>query len=356
MNDDIIKNKKILFISIPHYGYEEVIKREIEKLGAEVDYFPGKFHPESFRENFNFFSALCCFLKNPLYKQKYTRALLEFIDSQAGSYDILFVIQMFPASFKAIKKLKQQNKKIKTYIFFWDKIDLYGCASVIKYFDYAFCFDRSDAKKYPELRFLHDFYLPHRHEEQRAVIYDWSYIGSLNQISEYRIDFLSKLIEDSKKNNLSYYARLRYRLPVENKFLLSKLKNCLKYVFLPDVMAYHKKIKNNLYKGFLFSDSITLEETEKIQSRSKCIVDISYRGRYGLTLHCLSAVASNKKLITTNKHIAEEDFYRPDNISIVDEQNPSVDIDFLNKPTVPVDISYLRLDNWLKTIFGASLE
>jgi hypothetical protein len=224
----------------------------------------------------------------------------------------------------------------------------------MKYFDYAFSLDRNDCKKYKDLIHLHGFYpIINNDAEKEPVVYDWSYIGSVYPMSSYRIDVINALIEDSKKKNLSFYVRIKYQEQSQDKNkIMLLLWKIYQNVFNRKVGKFYKKIKENTIGGYLFTGSIPLEEVMRIQSRSKCVVDIGYRNRAGITFQCFPVIAKAQKLITTNNYIAREDFYRPENIFIIDEKNPQIDIEFLQKPSVSVDIDYLRLDNWLKTIFG----
>jgi len=71
-----------------------------------------------------------------------------------------------------------------------------------------------------------------------------------------------------------------------------------------------------------------------------------------MTINCITALATGKKLITTNKRIAEEPFYHPNNIYIIDAEKPVLDIEFFHSEIENIDLSHLRLDNWLLHILG----
>jgi hypothetical protein len=103
-------------------------------------------------------------------------------------------------------------------------------------------------------------------------------------------------------------------------------------------------------KSFMHLEAMPLEEVEKLQQNAKIIIDLSHANRQGLTINAITALAKGKKLITTNKRIVEEPFYSPTNIYILDEKNPSLDAEWLKTPPQPVDMSSLRMDNWLRTV------
>jgi len=93
-----------------------------------------------------------------------------------------------------------------------------------------------------------------------------------------------------------------------------------------------------------------LEECFAIESNSRCIINVLIDGQHGHTIRALNAIASGQKLITTDKSFQYESFFNPNNISIIDIENPYISKEFLEKDIIDVDISYLKLVNWLKYI------
>ena len=76
-------------------------------------------------------------------------------------------------------------------------------------------------------------------------------------------------------------------------------------------------------------------------------------------MRCIETMGAKRKLITTNGHIAEYDFYDPNNILIVDRQNPVVPPSFTTSPyrDIPVETyDRYRIDRWLETILEAELR
>ena len=70
-------------------------------------------------------------------------------------------------------------------------------------------------------------------------------------------------------------------------------------------------------------------------------------------MRCIETMGAKRKLITTNGHIAEYDFYDPNNILIVDRQNPVVPSGFTTSPyrDIPAEVyDCYRIDRWLETI------
>ena len=103
--------------------------------------------------------------------------------------------------------------------------------------------------------------------------------------------------------------------------------------------------------GIIMDGKLPLKYVNEIEAQSRCVVDVNL-DRSGVALRVIKALASGKKVITNNPHIINEKFYRPENIKIINKNEVSLDVDWIKSPFVPVDVSYLRLDNWLKYIFS----
>ena len=82
-------------------------------------------------------------------------------------------------------------------------------------------------------------------------------------------------------------------------------------------------------------------------------------GQSGVTLRSIEAILFNKKLITTNKSIKKYDFYNPNQIFILENENYSDIIKFLHTKftPAPLDILYqYSSDAMLTTIKNDSIK
>ena len=88
--------------------------------------------------------------------------------------------------------------------------------------------------------------------------------------------------------------------------------------------------------------------------RSRIQLDIQHPNQTGLTMRTIETLGAKKKLITTNHLVKEYDFYRPENILIVDRDNPIIDVEFLKSQwkEIPNDVyEKYSLRSWLNAIF-----
>jgi hypothetical protein len=90
-------------------------------------------------------------------------------------------------------------------------------------------------------------------------------------------------------------------------------------------------------------------------AQSRAILDIQHPGQTGLTMRTIEMLGARKKLITTNPLVRGYEFFRPENILVIDRGDPVIDPGFLGVPYVelPEDL-YERysLDGWIREVFS----
>lgn len=121
---------------------------------------------------------------------------------------------------------------------------------------------------------------------------------------------------------------------------------------LPQLKHYYNlftaaKLKCNFYvvgdpqqseAGFKISkDGLSYQEYLKMVGSSKAILDLVQGGQSGLSLRVLESVFLDKKLVTGNNRVKEYDFYRPENIYVLQNDNIDGLYEFLHTPTIPLE-------------------
>ena len=146
--------------------------------------------------------------------------------------------------------------------------------------------------------------------------------------------------EDAKKYNFAYSPLIYDPDPAYDKDKMENRGNTVFYVGqakdrLQSLLSIHKKLKNigiqcNFHianvqkKDILPSDDIVYNQwmsyadTVTAIEKSTCLLDAIQGNSTGLTIKTCEAVCYDKKLITTNKHVAEYPFYDPRFIRIVE--------------------------------------
>lgn len=108
---------------------------------------------------------------------------------------------------------------------------------------------------------------------------------------------------------------------------------------------FYERWKNKLYKR-----NISYTDTLRIQNNSEAILEIVPAGSEGLTLRTMDAMVMKKKFITNNISVKDLDFYNPNNIYILSEENESGIEEFLKLPYMDIvenKVRYYRVDHWI---------
>lgn len=88
--------------------------------------------------------------------------------------------------------------------------------------------------------------------------------------------------------------------------------------------------------------------------RSRCSLDIQFKHQSGITTRAIEALPAKTKILTNNENIKLYDFYRPENIMIIDPSRPKIDKAWLREPFADVDEDILRrysITAWVEEVF-----
>ena len=342
---DNITGKTILLICDFHYGCDQLMKSTLLELGAKEVVQKTLSLKGNLRRHITL-ANLINVLKNPMECSKKTRELVEDIDGY--TFDTVLCVENNYFSKWFFDYLRKKNPNVSITMFLWDTVDKHHPRynDFWPKFDKVFIFDRDEAKKY-NFEYFPDFYIG-EWEEPATYKYDIAFIGSMRRdITMNRASTLYEMQHFCKQNGLRPYFRLKYKdYEKKNVSLIKRIyRKVNDYKFWAIVRKYHPY-------GYIYNDNISLEEVNRIYNQSRALLDLGYPGRQGMTINCITALAKGKKLITTNKRIVEEPFYDPANVFVLDENNPQLDIEFFKTPTKPVNMEYLRIDNWLRHILN----
>lgn len=302
-----LSKKRILVISVRLMGLPENIVKTLQSKGAEVDYFDE-------RPNNSFIIKALIRIKRNLisfYTDRYHEKIIN--KTKERDYDYIIVIKGESLSSDTIKELLKHHPKAKSIIYHWDSIENNPNGKIINpYFDKVVSFDKKDCEKY-NLSFLPLFY----YEE-------YKYVADSLQIPKYDMLFIGTMHSD------------RYKLVTGiAEQIIKKKGKCYLYFFFQGRIMYlryrviHPEI-SNINKLYIHFNTLNKQELLELYKESKIIVDIQHPKQTGLTLRCFEALGAKRKLITTNSDIKNYDFYSPNNILIVDRDNPQIPDEFIN--------------------------
>ncbi len=239
--------------------------------------------------------------KQSLIKRHFFEELERNFSSIEGNLDYILVIRPdnFPVSF--IKKLRTRTTKLIAYQ--WDGIDKFP--EVKKYFDLFdtfFCFE--EVKNQQNIKPITNFYfdhLPAVYKEYNTGNPNLYFVGLYWKSREEKINrFIDKISE--------YHVELS--------------------IFIQ--YFQHPERKNP--KINYIQDRITFEQNLEYVKKSDILLDFVDPLHNGLSIRFFEGLYYRKKVITDNVTVKNYDFYHPDNIFVVENDNYQNIDHFLKKP------------------------
>lgn len=307
-------------ISFDNWGLNKHLAATLEQKGHEVHHID--FHSFSYRypnvlyKVYNFF--LKTFLKKNIKNIYYGQEIIKKVKAISDQHDVILTIKGDFIDPKYLRELKKYTAK--SIGFFND--NTYRCPKIkraIPCFDTVFSFEKEDCDTLG-LRFAPNWIYTQQPETKTDFKYDIFNISSKDK----RLNTLLKIAQDLKSKSIRY------------KFM----------VLEKDTSAHSDDIE-------FFFKKIPLEEVTQLVADAKTLLDINRYGQKGLTFRVFESLGLEKKLITTNTDIVTYDFYNPNNILVVDEENPIIPTDFFKNEyqKLPESIYYkYTIEGWLDQV------
>ncbi len=220
-----------------------------------------------------------------------------------------------------INHLREAFQGVQVILYLWDVMHNCPMDDVISSCDKVLSFDPEDAKKH-NLYFRPLFYINDYLgvKDASGGKYDLSFIGTLYNP---RHLILKKMIKSFESQGINFFI----------------------YLYVPGFLMYVKEFITNFpfmpLKKVCFSP-LTLKETIDILNESKAILDLNPPYQTSLSSRAHEAMAARRKYITTNKHIKDYEYYNPNNIFVIDADNPIIPKVFFESPfeSIPAKILY----------------
>lgn len=319
---------KILLMIQNVYSYGDKIIEELEKQGHNVEIFDISLSKyERARKIKNPFIRIY----NDRYLKKYKginlkdelegKEILKDLYKIDKKYDIFLKIGCVWLAENVLKYLKEKVPLLISH--HWDssirmdrcKIDLEK-----KYFNKVSSFDKEDVKRY-NLFYLPNFYM----RESKNIETEYDIYTIMSGVKTKRKEILEKIADECLKNKISYSLNL-----------------------VDETIEEESRNKINIIKC-----GISLEEMLVKEEKSKAIIEILHHLNTGCTFRTFDCIGMSKKLITNNQNIMNEDFYNPNNILVIDENNIKIPKEFIETPyeDLPKEIfKKYSLKNWIKQL------
>ena len=325
-----LEGKKILFLSANFFGYEKAIVKRLSELGAKVDFFDE-------RPSNSILTKGIIRVKSNLYQKKINRYYEKiFRDTFSTKYDFFLLIKGESIPYFFLENFRKNNPGAKMIYYSYDAVVEYPkTLKLHSYFDLNFTFEPKDALQY-QLHFRPLFFLNEYAflEKSNNLKFDLVFIGSAHT-DRY-------LIGEEVRNqlkNLDLKSLFYYYAPSKTAFKLKQL--------------FDKNFKKFDQKKLSFK-KLSHYQIAEIYKKTVAVLDINKPFQMGLTMRTFEALASGKKLLTTNSDIRNYPFFNQENIQILDREIISIEPDFFRKPFQKIDeemLEKMSLDSWLSCLF-----
>lgn len=332
--DHFFNGKRILFIGPKTFGYEREITARLQQLGAHVEY-----HDDRPSDKPAVKAAIR--LLPALVRQKVRTYFERILAGANNDYDFVFIIKLECMPLDILHALRAKLNRARFIYYSWDSVrnnpNFRGAASS---FDALYTFDSEDASHDSRLKLRPLFFLnEYRQLPALPLKYDLCFVGTVHSD---RYTLLCKIRDIAQRTGKS----LNFYMFVPHKAIYR-----IRRIVSP---AFWRSTQSE----FAFSP-LPKKEVHRLIAESRAILDFQHPGQTGLTMRTIEMIGARRKLVTTNALVRRYEFFRPENILVIDREHPELDPAFFETPyqELPHDLyEKYSLDGWLREIFSISAE
>jgi hypothetical protein len=332
---DFFAGRRILLIAAQYFGYDAAIAGRLRALGASVTQYDDR---PSTTTLYRILIRLHPMLAAPR-TWRYVNSIVSA--HRSDSFDDILVIKGQGFTVPMMRRILDAFPGARKIFYNWDSFrNARGSREKLPLFQRRFTFDPGDARDTSEIKFRQSFFS----DEYRAQ----APADAGTEGSSIDVLFVGTIHTD----RYAVLKRLRRALPpgISHYYYLyfpSRLIYLARRVFDPHFWRARAR-------DFKFQP-LGRDDTAALFRRARVVVDIERPVQTGLTMRTLEALASGKKVATTNSRITQYDFFDAANIAVIDRKSPSLSESFLRQPARPVPPEFLRrysLDQWLLDVLG----
>jgi len=326
-----LKGKNVVLIIPKFYGYENYIAEDLRERGSTVYIILENL--EWVKIGYRIVYVYLPGQKSKLQRYYYEKELNGIV----ASLDYLIAIRGSSLSPEMMSWIRSRTPNNCCFIMYqWDGIKNNRVAlDIAPFFDKVFTFDPGDSEAY-KWTYRPLFYLPQFANRDFVKDIDILFICALHSN---RAKILNKLKLEATTKGITLKSVVNI-----NRLLYYKYKYINKKSEVIDTDA----------KDLTFKP-LTIEESYKLYSRSKVVVDYTNTNQTGFTMRTIESLGNGCKLITNNQHIINADFYDERNIFVYDEDNFTIPDDFVSVPYVRIPNTLYdkySLKSWIDDLVG----
>ena len=312
------KREEVLMFCPAFFGYENRIAQAFRDAGFDVclyDERPNKSFicKAALRFNLKFYKS---------FVKKYVKKIID--QNKDKQFEYVLVVKGEAIGEKEIEMLREAYPNAKMVLYFWDSVaNVPDGEKKMALYDKVLTFDPNDADKY-KIPFLPIPYGKEytKNEENVDYKYDVAFIGTAHSVRPRVVKQVRKQCEQMGRK-------------------------CFIYFYSPHILVFmFNKLFNKDYRYISLKEvnftALSTKEVCEIYNLSRCVLDIEHPKQHDTTTRPVEMLPMKKKIITTNIHVKDFDFYNQNNFLIIDRDNPQIDEEFFESEYLPVkeDVLY----------------
>ena len=327
MTIEKIKNKTIILCVPDHFGLPERFKQNLEAIGFITTVITDNFEVKIGLKNTlihgykKFIKGYKTFKKEKKNELK-LQMQLDVLEKNCKRFDYSLFIRPDLFSSELINIIKGRSDKLSAYQ--WDGLDRYPLVyKRIDLFDRFFVFDVNDLSKSEKLLPLTNFYF-----DDIPISEDKTDVYFVGTYMKNRIDLLLKLARKCKELGLTTSINL-------------------------NICSAQKAEKLKEEPITIITKPISFTQNIINVSKSKIILDFANNVHFGISMRTFETIGYKKKLITNNELVKKYDFYNPNNIFVIENDQLDGLEEFLSIPyedlSNEINTKY-SFTNWIKYV------
>ena len=324
-----ISMKRILFVTIHFREYIDRIKKAIEtEMDSKVDIIFCDY--ENYWKNWVIMRSIGKENAKKINQRNQNKHFSKIPDNY---YDYIFVLVGRGLDCKSFGNFMKHQKKAKKILYLWDDIKRVDEYKDLKdYFDDIVSFDVYDCEKF-NIRYVPVFFCDEYRYNGEVKDIDFSCIGGRHT---YRESLLANIQKEFPKDKYNWYVLLSVSI--------------FRYIYIYILT----KLLQGKTNDFIEYKELGISDAAQISKRSKIVIDMPHLSQKGASTRTIESLAAHAKIVTTNNAISRYDFYDPNNICVIDVNNPVIPDKFLYSEYVEPDeniVEKYSLNHWVKAIF-----
>ncbi len=312
------------------FSYHQSIKAEFESLGYATTWWNDR------ASNDTFHKAGLRLLPDLVARRSTATFLRQLNRLDAQAISRVLVVKGEGMSDEVIKALRARLPNAHLSLYFWDSVENTPRARAIApLFDDVATFDPVDAQAlgwtYRPLFARNESIAPPLAEAD--LRYDWCFIGTLHS-DRYRV--IERLRRSAPQRKAFFFG-----------FAPSRLLLAARYLRDPSL--------RKASAGSVSHHAMPVAQVVAAVGASRAMLDVEHPRQRGLTMRTIETLLSGRKLITTNRYIADSDLFDPSRVHVIDRHAPQVPDGFYSSPFKPIDdktCARYSLRHWVTEVAG----